>query len=357
MKKEVMCTMDVSDEKVTITFDCKNNQCMAEMMAKMLAMSGDNEQYTSVLVSHGAPAFSMPSDKTEGYSAVKIKENGDIFDIRQYHRFVTAHLLRMGRKEGVYWFDKEEFNKNLKELGVMYSWRETADRIHAISMAENNGDTDCVFEDSVFYNKHLLIFMLNDLKNQMHKFEESVIMKTYKGKKYIKFVMRLLYPEGKCNPKGTFYEDFVKIHDLIESYIEEIYACTDFKSLDKAFRKIVNAIPNLDKMNRQLKFKGNFQFKQSQAWKRAYKGFGAYFTMKNLVMGKYGLKYMDVKTQEMLSGKNAKIALRERLEDFTINAEQYKLMGELRYFFSYNNFNFHKVIEEWKIEKRIKMNK
>ena len=125
--------------------------------------------------------------------------------------------------------------------------------------------------------------------------------------------------------------------------------------LDELVRSIVLSLPNLDKMNKKLRFKGNFKFTQPRSWQRAYKGFGAYFSMKNLIMGKYGLSYFLRETKEWFKGKQAKIALCDRLEDFCYNEDQYKLFGEFMDFLDYNNFDIKSVLEEWTIEKKMKM--
>ena len=353
MQKKTECTVNVKDGKVTITFDCNKNNDIAAIMAKALQMSGDNCNYKAV-GKIDVPADSVIPEQGMDDAAAMMKENGDIFDIRHYHRFVTAQMLGMLTDDNLL-LNREGFTKKLNRLGVMYAWRETADRIHAIRKAYENNDTEGFLEDGKFYNEHLIYYMLCDLISSMERFKNCVVTKSHNGERYIKFNMKMF----KSNDvDGVYMKDMHIIIERLEYYKERVIKVNgifDIAALDELTRSIVLSLPNLDKMNKKLRFKGNFRFTQSRSWQRAYKGFGSYFSMKNLIMGKYGLSYFLRETKEWFKGKQAKIALCDRLEDFCYNEDQYKLFGEFMDILDYNNFDIKSVLEEWTMEKKMKM--
>ena len=353
MQKKTECTVNVKDGKVTITFDCNKNNDIAAIMAKALQMSGDTCNYKAV-GKIDVPSDSVIPEHGMDVEAATMKENGDIFDIRHYHRFVTAQMLGMLTDDNLL-LNREGFTKRLNNLGVMYAWRETADRIHAIRKAYENNDDEGFLEDGKFYNADLVYDMLDELISSMERFKNCVITKSHNGEKYIKFNMKMF----KSNDvDGVYLKDMHIIIERLEYYKEKVNSVkgiVDIAALDVLARSIVLSLPNFDKMNKKLRFKGNFKFTQSRSWQRAYKGFGAYFSMKNLIMGKYGLRYFLRDTKEWFKGKQAKIALCDRLEDFCYNEDQYKLFGEFMDFLDYNNFDIKSVLEEWTMEKKMKM--
>ena len=353
MQKKTECTVNVKDGKVTITFDCNKNNDIAAIMAKALQMSGDNCNYKAV-GKIDVPSDSVIPEQGMDVAAATMKENGDIFDIRHYHRFVTAQMLGMLTDDNLL-LNREGFTKKLNNLGVMYAWRETADRIHAIRKAYENNDTEGFLEDGKFYNSYLIYDMLDELISSIERFKNCVKTKNHNGERYIPFKTRNFKSD---DIDGVYLKDMHLIIERLEYYKEKVHNVRyvdDFAALDELIHIIVNVLPNFDKMNRKLKFKGNFKFSQPRSWQRAYKGFGAYFSMKNLIMGKYRLSYFLRDTKEWFKGKQAKIALCDRLEDFCYNEDQYKLFGEFMDFLDYNNFDIKSVLEEWTMKKKMKM--
>jgi hypothetical protein len=83
-----------------------------------------------------------------------------------------------------------------------------------------------------------------------------------------------------------------------------------------------------------------FEAKQCAAWVDAYKGYGAYFSMQNLILF-HGCTFPDMDKDESIKYLNMHAK----------DEKGYWMLGALRYMLKTNNFDIASKREEWRRKK------
>ena len=203
------------------------------------------------------------------------------------------------------------------------------EEVRVLSKLEKR-DRESFMERSHFFTKEVVVAVLNDYVEKLKQYVDTI-------------------PDKNC--KGIPYKR-IKGMDIFNADLE--------KKLYKPVRERIQRVQrtnNYEQMYKELNtFMGFFFIKlpyntpKSKAWIDAYKGEGAYYTLKNLIMfhdcaiyaGKYGR--FDYRKETKLVGIDAVNHLKAKLDEY--KGEGWRMFALMKKVIDDNDFNFNKRMAE-----------
>lgn len=249
-----------------------------------------------------------------------IKAGGHIPDRRLFRRWVMAQMFHMLRGMKLC---NTNFTVQLQAHGYEYSWKMLVEEIRVQKRLYDTGDIENHNERTRFFNKNVVVAMMEQYLNDLEKYVDALKVKHCKGVPYKTI-------------KGTHY------------FVEDIN-CKVYYPLRKTFDIIVNNVEDNDieslyfhlvRFN-NARVKLAFTTKMCKAFIDAYKGAGAFYTMKNLILF-HGCKFRD----------RGKFVSKERSINFldakSRNLKGWELLGVMKEFIECNKVSIEGKLEEWK---------
>lgn len=257
-----------------------------------------------------------------------ILQSGYVTNTKIHRRWITSQTFRMlnwtsydGREKG--W---DAYLTLYRNWG--YCFKQTIEEIRVISILEKQ-DAEAFEERSYFFNKEVIIALCTDYIQRLVDYIENCRkIKNYRGEEYCKTKRwgNILL----TNFYGEIAEMYIQLNNI--KLAEDFYNL--YLELKKFFDKYFNALPYRTPLCRE--------------WKDAYKGSGAYFTLKNLVM------FHDVKLTDFHNGWRYTVSernvqyLQHILREY--DWEGWRFHSMLKKAIAENNFDLAKSIE---INKRV----
>lgn len=243
-----------------------------------------------------------------------IRKAGNVPNRRLFRRWVMAQMFRGLSYSG--WYRKGGFTEWMKSKGYKYTWKQTIEefRVQAI-LARNDGENFAM--RNRWFNKGIAVAMCKDYIRQLEDYVD--------GRK-IHRCQRVPYKKiGSLNVYVSEIDE--KVFNPLNSALARVEASSSpqelYESMGYFFRKFPVRNPN---------------FEQSKAWQDAYKGSGAYFTMRNLIMF-HGAKYVNcLSYNESL----------EQLDAYAWNCEGYEMLGALKEMIRQNDIDIEAKMAEWR---------
>lgn len=256
-------------------------------------------------------AISMLEDDDPIFKS--IINSGTIPERRLFRRWVMSQMFHMLREEnGV--------SEALKRKGYNYQWKMTEEELRVQARLFVN-DKENFEQRNRWFNKELIIAMVSDYYKKLEKYIKQLPTKHCKG-----------IPYKRIHGKDYFVKD-------IEKKI--------FTNLEYATAKIIDASSPSELYAAvhhfcRIRTKLNRNASMSSDWVSAYKGAGAYFTLKNMILFHgYGIYNGAVKRN-----KNKSLAfLEERANEY--HKEGYKLFALLKKTIEDNGIDIDAKIAEW----------
>ena len=294
-----------------------------ERMEKLNAMGINTGKYFTVSLDNGTQIHLIIDEngnpvKVDDTIANNIIEDGYVRNTKLHRRFVMAQMFHALNYRS--WDRKSEgYNEWLKRFGLKYQFDMMLEEIRVLSKLEVR-DEETFIERSHFFTKEVIIQTMEDylvkLKTQIDA------QKTY-----------------KC--KGVPYKK-VKGTDIFEADLDKkIYA---------PMRKDVYKVRLARSYAEIYKFVSDFMSKmvlvswktpKSKAWIDAYKGEGAFYTLKNLVMfHNCGIEVGG----HMVYGAAAVSVLNKRLNEY--KGEGWRMFALMKKVIADNNFDFRARMQE-----------
>ena len=242
-----------------------------------------------------------------------IIEDGYVKNTKLHRRFVMAQMFHMlnyvswdGQRRG--------YNDCLKMYGYEYSLEMMTEEIRVLSKLEVR-DIDSFNERKHFFNKEVVIAVLEDYLEKLQKHIEAMPNRNCKG-----------IPYKRIKSKDIFNADIdKKIYTPIRNEIHKLkYA--------KNYAEIYGILGRLMKNHIKLPF----ETPKSKVWIDAYKGAGAYYTLKNLVM--FHDCCIKVDKFEFLNGVGAVAFLNRKLDEY--QGEGWRMFALMKKVIADNNFDF-----------------
>lgn len=272
-----------------------------------------NEDGQPVVVNNAAP---------QSYDAVatQIIEDGYVRNTKLYRRFVTAQMWRMlNHKYG--------YHGALEGMPYEYTLSMMTEEIRVLGKLEER-DKECFEERAHFFNKGVVMSVLWDYMEKLEAYVLTLPEKNCKGVPYI-----------TIKGKHYFVADVEKkVYNPICDKIQKVFLAETYTEMYRALSVFM-----------KTKVKLPYDTAKSKAWIDAYKGNGAYYTCKNLIMFHgcrvYCRNFETFRTTEEPMNRDRSLGvLADKLEDYA--GEGWRMMAFMKKLIEDNNFDFDKKMRE-----------
>lgn len=249
----------------------------------------------------------------------EIIEDGYVKNTRLHRRWVMAQMFRMlnyrswdGRKEG--------YNEALKRYGYDYTFKMMLEEVRVLSKLETR-DAESFAERSHFFTKDVVVKVCEDY---MDKLKADIDKKPTKKCKGI--------PYKTIKGEHIFVEDLPKkIYQPLQYKINRIKWANNYGDIHRALSQFMRGMIRLP-----------WDTPKSKDWIDAYKGNGAYYTLKNLLM--FHNCTLIEQNGVVTRGTKAVDKLRVILDMY--KGEGWRMFALMKAVIEFNNFSFENVMKE-----------
>lgn len=235
-----------------------------------------------------------------------------------FRRWVMAQMFRMLRacEDG-----STNLTHEIQRHGYEYSWRMLRDELYAQERMHGNGDTECLAERRKWFNRAAAVAMAEHYMKMLKKHVETLTVKKCKGRPYVTVDGQHIFTdELPCR----LYTPLGKALDKIRSAATPSALAQAVVSFDRKRKHLVYGTPV-----------GN-------AFMQAYKGAGAYFTCKNLIL------FHDARFSGMSSCEASLAHLTSQNEVYSHNDAGWRLIGLMKKLISDSGISVEGKIREWR---------
>ena len=246
-----------------------------------------------------------------------INKGGHVPDRRLFRRWVMAQMFRMLRQMDEY---KMTFTDIVRNHGYEYMWKMVVEELRVQARLYKAGDTENLNERKRFFNAEVVLVMMDEYAKRFDEYVDSLKVKHCKGKEY-----------------KTIHGTHV--------FVDDIPAKLTYKTnslRDRLKNEMYNIEPDelhllVSKFNKaRTTMKWNTEI--PKAFIDAYKGAGAFYTMKNLILF-HGARFNGCTTEKQSLA---------RMENLASNLEGWELLGAMKQLIKDSGISVEKKIAEWK---------
>lgn len=309
---------------------CKNKSVAKSADARIAAMKKagiDTSKYFSVLNGNGEGVLmrwenGIPTAVSEDDPVlVSIIEKGSVPNRDLFRRWIMSQMFHMLNYKG-YYRNGNGFTAAIHAKGYEYQWKMLEDEFKAQARMERNGDKENLAERQMFFNKKLAEQMSEEYLRTLNNYLENLSTHKCKGVPYKRV-------KGLGN---VFVSDFwKKIH-------APIFNATDLIKGARSTEALYLAVREFNKVRVCL------SAEQHRCWIDAFKGAGAFYTMKNLIM------FHGCKVRYCGSTLSREASL-GHITCYAKQNEGYKLLGLMKDFLDYNGIDPAQKLKEWRNRK------
>lgn len=224
--------------------------------------------------------------------------------------------------------DKSGYANWLKWHGYIYTWEMLVEELRVQAKLYGK-DNENFRNRNLWYNKELCVAMAEDYIKQMRNDAKTRKTHKCKGVPYIKF-----------DRKDVFLSDIEKkLVWPMQVLCSNIESAKNPKQLYEAVKKFWHGA-----------YSGAQNYKQCPAWKDAFKGSGAYFTMQNLLRF-HGCQF-PTGNEFYLRGESALQMLDAAA--YAYRKEGWRLFGLMRQMIAENGIDIEAKMKQWAAAKEAK---
>ena len=294
-----------------------------ERMEKLNAMGINTGKYFTVALDNGTQVHLIIDEngnpkKVDDVICNQIIEDGYVRNTKLHRRFVMAQMFQA--LNYVSWNKRESgYNAWLKRFGIKYQFEMMLEEIRVLSKLEER-DWETFKERSNFFTKEVVVKTMADYIEKLKAHINS--NKTYKCKGI---------PYKKVKSKDIFVEDLdKKIYALMRKDIYQVQIARNHNEIYKALKNFMSKMVTIP-----------YSTTKCKEWVDAFKGEGAYYTLKNLVMfHKCGIEINGT----MVYGIEAVNVLDKKLYEY--KGEGWRMFALMKKVIADNNFDWDKRIKE-----------
>lgn len=272
---------------------------------------GCNESGQCVILDDNNPIFNA------------ILKNGTIPDRRLFRRWIMGQVFHMltdtdynGKVFG--------FTKVLSNKGYKYQWNMVIEELR-VQVKLYETDQENYLERNRWFNRSIAVKMAKDYIEMIKDMAEKAKIRKCKGVPYV-----------KLHKYNVFIKDLEeKVYKPLNKALSSIRNSKTPKSLHRAVENFYKFISEICLTN---------DMKQSKDFQDAYKGAGAFYTLKNLILF-HGCVFSGMNEKKSISNLNKMTADAEM--------EGYKLFGVMKEFLKDNNIDIAQKQAEWRMKKSL----
>lgn len=255
-----------------------------------------------------------------------LQNGGYIGNHKLFRRWVMSqmfHMLRDMDRSGL------SFNEVLQRKGYEYQWRMLENELYAQAKMLANADTKCLEQRARWFNGCVAGDMVRDYVINLKDYVESHLMYKIdsKGKKAYKHTCKGV-PYVRIGNRNIFVAD---LNSKLYYPLTEISIQLNGANAKTAFE----LVHRFNKTRKHLAWRT----KHSDRFINAYKGSGAYFTMRNLVMF-HGARFAGMSESRSLAHIESKAA--------SYRNEGWRMMGVMKQLIADSGISVEDKIAEWK---------
>lgn len=266
-----------------------------------------------VINENGQPV--VVNEKKNDPIANEIIECGYVRNTRLHRRFVCAMMFQMLNYVS-YDGTGSGYNAYLRKMyDYKYTFNMMLEELRVLSKLEER-DKESFEERSHFFTKDVVVYVLNDYMEKLEDYIDQL-------------------PTKKC--KGIPYKHVKGMDIFVADLNKKIY---------KPLRDCIFAIKYARNYSQRYRLLNNFMLKmiklpsdtpKSKAWIDAYKGEGAYYTMKNLLM--FHNCFVEVENTGLkLYGTKAVSYINSKLDEY--KGEGWRMFALMKKVIAINNFDY-----------------
>lgn len=267
----------------------------------------------------------------------KLVEGGYVNNWSLFRRWVMSQMFHMLREMEQY---GRSFNETLQRKGYEYQWKMLEREFYAQMKMDKHGDRKNADMRNMWFNGETAYFMVLDYIEKLKKYiKENLIYRTKdmnkpeNERKFKHTCHGIAYV--RLQNKDIFVADLdKKVFTPLIQMAEHMRYTPSYEELYKTLRKFNQARKHLGWMT-----------KQSSEFINAYKGSGAYFTMRNLIMF-HGAKF---RKEGRFTSQAASLLELNKIADYCVNAgEGWRMLGVLKELIKDSGISISGKIDEWK---------
>lgn len=288
-----------------------------------------------VKIENGAAVPVDMDDTTIDAVGKQIVEGGYVSNWKLFRRWVMSqmfHMLRDMDKNGL------TFNAVLQRKGYEYQWRMLENELYAQMKMAAHGDHKNVGERNRWFGGYVASEMAYDYIDKLRKYVDDNLI--WKVKKYADGNRKKTFKHTcKGNPYVRLQNKDIFVSDLEKKVFVPLCDLARKMCDSKTYKEVYDAVHEFNKTRKHLAW----DTKQSDEFINAYKGSGAYYTMRNLIMF-HGARFM--KGGRKMSEANSLKELESKAKLY--DKDGWRMLGVLKQLINESNINIHGKINEWK---------
>ena len=294
-----------------------------ERMNKLNAMGINTGKYFTVNLDNGTKVTLIIDEngnptKVDDVIANGIIEDGYVRNTKLHRRFVMAQMFQ-GLNYVSWDKSRSGYNEWLKNFGIKYEFDMMLEEIRVLGKLEER-DRDTFVERAHFFTKDVIAKTMEDYVAELMKHVDSLPSKNCKG-----------VPYKRIKGNNIFVVDLdKKVYAPLRSDIHRIKYASSYNELYRIVKSFMKKMIPV-----------SYKTSKSKAWIDAYKGEGAFYTLKNLVM------FHDCGIEvngHMVYGAAAVSVLNKRLNEY--KGEGWRMFALMKKVIEDNNFDFAKRMVE-----------
>lgn len=293
-----------------------------ERMNRLNAMGVNTSKYFTVPLENGGSVTIIIDEngnpvKVDDVIATQIIEDGYVRNTKLHRRFVMAQMFQ-GLNYKSYDGRKTGYNEWVKRHSLKYAFDMMLEEIRVLGKLEER-DRDTFVERAHFFTKDVIVKTMEDYVAELMKHIDTLPSKNCKG-----------VPYKRVKGSNIFVVDLdKKVYAPLRNDIYRIKYASNYNEL---YRIVKNFMRNMVALP--------YTTPKSKAWIDAYKGEGAFYTLKNLVM----FHNCKIYHREVLSGMAAMNFLNAKLDEY--KGEGWRMFALMKKVIADNNFDFQKRMSE-----------
>ena len=250
--------------------------------------------------------------------AKQIIEDGYVRNTKLHRRFVMAQMFQMldyvsydGRETG--------FDAALRHYGYDYQFKMMLEEIKVLSKLEVR-DAETFNERKHFFTKDVVVKTCNDYLKKLKEYIDGFKTFNCKG-----------VPYKKVRGVNIFCEDLnKKVYNPIQLQIHKINSARSYIEMYKLLSKFVSGMMRLP-----------YNTPKCKVWVDAYKGEGAFYTLKNLIMF-HNCVVIDERGRMYRGVGNSMSYLNAMLEEY--QGEGWRMFALMKKVIRDNHFDFDRAM-------------
>ena len=248
---------------------------------------------------------------------------------RLFRRWVTGQTFRMMLEKSTH-NNTDGFTESVRNKGYYYQWKMILEEMRVQAKLALK-DEENFKQRNNWFNKRVVIQMVKDYMKKLKKYVAALPVQHYKKAPYKRICgQNILTANIECEVFGK-----------LDKHRKKISKADSPRKLYEALRAFIGDAPKMNHLSMK-------SMHQCRRWLDAYKGAGAYFTMRNLILF-HGARFTEGQTQSDAIAQLEHEALLKKNDG-------YKMFGILRSFLEENGIDIEEKRREWaeaKMKKRL----